>query len=86
MGLELPESFNTQENRKLRREFTAKLSARIRELRSSNKMTQQALAERSGLHLTYVGHLETGKYHPTVYVLWKISQSLKVSLNELVNF
>ncbi|KKQ07217.1 MAG: hypothetical protein US19_C0053G0007, partial [Candidatus Daviesbacteria bacterium GW2011_GWB1_36_5] len=39
-----------------------------------------------GLHLTYVGHLELGKYHPTVFVMWKISKALGVSMNELTGF
>jgi transcriptional regulator with XRE-family HTH domain len=48
-------------------------------------MTQQELAEKAGLHLTYVGHLELGKYHPTVFVMWKIAKALDVSMNELTN-
>jgi len=48
-------------------------------------MTQQELAEKAGLHLTYVGHLELGKYHPTVFVMWKIAKALGVSVNELTN-
>lgn len=71
------------ENRKLRKEFTSQLSERLKEVRKSKKMTQQELAEKAGLHLTYVGHLELGKYHPTVYVMWKISKALGVSMNEL---
>lgn len=74
------------ENRKLRREFTKQLSEKLKEVRKSKKMTQQELAEKAGLHLTYVGHLELGKYHPTVYVMWKIAKALGVSMNELTNF
>jgi len=44
------------QNKKLREDFTKVLS-------------QQELAEKAGLHLTYVGHLELGKYHPTVFVM-----------------
>lgn len=71
------------ENRKLRKEFTKQLSERLKETRKSKKMTQQELAEKAGLHLTYVGHLELGKYHPTVFVMWKIAKALGVSMNEL---
>jgi len=71
------------ENRKLRKEYTSRLGERLKEVRKSKRMTQQELAERAGLHLTYVGHLELGKYHPTVYVMWKISKALEVSMNEL---
>lgn len=74
------------QNRKLRKEFSTQLSARLREIRKDKKLTQQELAEKSGLHLTYIGHLELGKYHPTVFVMWKISKALGVSLDELINF
>ena len=73
------------ENRKLRREYTKRLSERLREARKRKKMTQQELAEKAGLHLTYVGHLELGKYHPTAYVMWKISKALKVSISDLTD-
>lgn len=63
------------ENGKLRKEFTKQLSERLKEVRKSKKMTQEELATKAGLHLTYVGHLELGKYHPTVYVMWKISKA-----------
>lgn len=74
------------QNRKLRKEFTSRLSSRLRDIRKSKKLTQQELAEKAGLHLTYVGHLELGKYHPTVFVMWKISKALGVSINELTDF
>lgn len=74
------------QNRKLRREYTKLLSARLREVRKSKKLTQQELADKAGLHLTYVGHLELGKYHPTVFVMWKIAKALGVSIKELTDF
>lgn len=74
------------QNIKLRKEFTQKLSERLREVRKEKKLTQQELAEKAGLHLTYVGHLELGKYHPTVFVMWKVAKALDVSMNDLINF
>jgi len=85
MGISFHTPQSETENKKLRREFTRKLSERLREVRKSKKLTQQELAEKSGLHLTYVGHLELGKYHPTVFVMWKIAKALDVSMNELTN-
>lgn len=83
MGLSFHTPLTEGENKKLRREFTKRLSERLREVRKSKKLTQQELAERAGLHLTYVGHLELGKYHPTVYVMWKIAKALGVSIDDL---
>lgn len=72
------------ENKKLRKEFSKRLSERLREVRKDKKLTQQELAEKAGLHLTYVGHLELGKYHPTVFVMWKIAKALNVSIENLI--
>jgi len=83
--LQLPTNLQTGENRKLRSRFTKRLAEKLREFRKAKKMTQQELAEASGLHLTYIGHLEVGKYHPTVYVMWKISKALGVSMNDLTS-
>ena len=74
------------QNRKLRKEFTTRLSQKLRELRKEKGLKQQQLADKAGLHLTYVGHLELGKYHPTVFVMWKILKALGVSMNELTDF
>ncbi len=74
------------QNKKLRTEFTKRLGERLRDIRKGKGLTQQGLAEKAGLHLTYVGHLELGKYHPTVFVMWKISKALGVSMNELASF
>lgn len=73
------------QNRKLRKEYTVLLSAKLKELRKESKLTQQELADKAGLHLTYIGHLELGKYHPTVYVMWKIAKVLGVSMDKLTN-
>lgn len=76
---------DAKENKRLRDEFSKHLSKRLREVRVSKKMTQQELADKAGLHLTYVGHLELGKYHPTVFVMWKIAKALGVTLDKLTN-
>lgn len=79
------EELNENENRKLRREYTQSLSQRLKEIRKKKGLTQQKLAEKASLHLTYVGHLELGKYHPTVFVMWKIAKALGVTMNDLTN-
>jgi transcriptional regulator with XRE-family HTH domain len=84
--MQLKSNLTPNQNIKLRREFTIRLAERLREIRKSKDMTQQQLAESSGLHLTYIGHLELAKYHPTVFVMWKISKALGVSIDELTNF
>jgi transcriptional regulator with XRE-family HTH domain len=75
---------DTNQNKKLRKEFSSILSERIKEARTNKGFTQQELAVKSGLHLTYLGHLELGKYHPSVFVLWKIAKALDISVSEIV--
>lgn len=84
--LNIKGDLGARENTRLREEFTDRLSERLREVRKNRKMTQQEVAEKAGLHLTYIGHLEAGKYHPTMFVVWKIAKALDVSLDELINF
>lgn len=76
---------DAKDNKKLKDEFTKHLSKRLKEIRVSKKMTQQELAEKAGLHLTYIGHLELGKYHPTTFVIWKIAKALGISTDKLIN-
>jgi len=59
------------------------LGRRIYQLRSSLGLSQEVLAERSGLHRTYVGGVERGERNPTVKNLSAISRALKVNLSTL---
>lgn len=55
--------------------------ARIRKERG---LTQEELAERSGLSQQYLSGLERGKRNPTIVTLYEISQALGVSHVDLV--
>jgi transcriptional regulator with XRE-family HTH domain len=82
--IKLPETDG--DNTKVRKEFTQRLAGNIRDARKSEGISQEELGGRAKLHSAYVAHLEAGKYHPTVYVLWKIAKALGKTLNDLVNF
>ena len=49
-----------------------KLGKRLKEIRLSEGLTQEALAEKVGIHPTYVGKLEAGKSNLSVKLLFKI--------------
>ena len=55
-------------------------------LRCSKNISQEKLAEISGLHRTYISSLERGKRNPTLLTLLAISKALDVSLAELLSF
>jgi len=82
--LKLKANLEPRENKELRKKVSKRFSQRLRQIRKQKKMTQQELAEAASLHITYVGHLELGKYHPTLFTVWKIAKALDVSIGDLV--
>lgn len=57
---------------------------RIRKYRELSRMTQEQLRESCSLSTGYIGHLERGTRSPSLETLVKISQILRVSLDDLV--
>lgn len=47
-------------------------------------LSQEMLAEKSEIHPNYVGRIERGECAPTIEVLLKIAQVLKVQVRDLV--
>lgn len=56
------------------------LGARIRELRRGLNLSQEALADRAGLHWTYLSDLERGQQTPTLDVVNRLARALGVTL------
>jgi transcriptional regulator with XRE-family HTH domain len=63
-----------------------KFAKRIKELRKLKKMSQEQLAEKAGLHPTFIGNLERAEKNPTITSLAKIARALNISLSELLTF
>ena len=82
--MNLKANLDTRENKVLRRKVGREFSQRLRRIRKQKKMTQQELAEAASLHITYIGQLELGKYHPTLFTAWKIAKALGVPITDLV--
>ncbi|MBD5159238.1 MAG: helix-turn-helix transcriptional regulator [Ruminococcus sp.] len=57
---------------------------RIRSYRTNQHMSQEALAEKCGLHPTYIGQLERGEKNATLESIGKIADGLSVSLSRLL--
>jgi transcriptional regulator with XRE-family HTH domain len=60
------------------------LADNIRRLRESGRLSQQRMAELSGLPRATWASLETGAANPTLAVLTKAAQALQVSIEELI--
>ncbi len=65
-------------NEELQRAF----GQRVRELRKARGFSQEELAERSGLHRTYVGGIERGERNPSLLNIGHIAQALEVNIRE----
>lgn len=60
-----------------------KLGNKIRELRASVGLSQEELAEKVGIHRTYIGSVERGERNVSIINLFYIARSLNSSLSEL---
>ncbi|NCO74706.1 MAG: helix-turn-helix transcriptional regulator [Cyanobacteria bacterium] len=65
-------------------DITKKFGEKIRQIRKQQKMSQNELAEKSGLHRTYIGAVERGERNITLINAEKIAQALSVKLFELL--
>ncbi|MBX9708672.1 MAG: helix-turn-helix transcriptional regulator [Caulobacteraceae bacterium] len=61
-----------------------RLGLRLQRLRQERGLSQEELADRSGLHRTYVSGVERGVRNPTITVLDKLAKGLEVTLPDLV--
>lgn len=59
------------------------LGKAIRRLRKERKLTQEALALSSGVHISFVGAIERGQNNPTWLTLVKLAAVLEVTVEQL---
>ena len=58
----------------------------VRKARTAVGLTQEELADRSGLDRSYIGGVERGERNPTLTVIEKIAKGLGVTLAELFSY
>jgi transcriptional regulator with XRE-family HTH domain len=59
------------------------LARAIRKLRTEVKLSQERLGHQSGLHPTWISHIESGRINPTWGNVRRIAAGLQVPLPEL---
>lgn len=78
------ENLSKSDEKKLKDDFSNKFGIYVRNVRKEKGLTQEELAFKTGLHSTYIGHIETGTYTPSIFVVWKIAEVLKMSLSDFL--
>lgn len=58
----------------------------IKKKREEAGISQEELSARAEFYRTYAGHVELGRYTPSIYTLYKIAQALKVKVKDLIPF
>lgn len=54
--------------------------------RKLSGLSQEELAEKLGIHRTYMSFIERGMRNPSLLMIFKISRALKIKLPELFEF
>jgi len=62
----------------------AELGVRIRVRRLQLALSQEDLGDVSGLHRTYIGHIERGEVNPSLLNVLKLAAALDVDASVLV--
>ena len=63
-----------------------KLGSNVQRLRHELGQSQEELAERAGLHRTYVSGVERGVRNPTLTVIDRLARALGVTVATLATF
>jgi DNA-binding XRE family transcriptional regulator len=63
-----------------------KLGLQIKKIREGKNLTQQKLADKVGLHLSYIGNIEIGAKQPSLETLFRIAEELGVKVSDLFRF
>ena len=58
----------------------------LRELRQDKGWTQEKLADKAGMHFTYVGQIERGLRNPSLVNLERLARALGVNAGKLLPF
>jgi transcriptional regulator with XRE-family HTH domain len=66
-----------------REELKKRFGARMRQLRKARKMSQEAVALKSGLDRSYLGQIERGESNVALINIHRIAEALEVEAREL---
>lgn len=59
---------------------------KVREIRKSEGVSQESLADLAGLDRTYISDIENGKRNVSIETIFKIAGALETSVNKFFDF
>jgi len=62
------------------------LGENIKKVREKAGKTQEELAERAGIHVSYLSRIERGVVNPSIEVLENIAKVLKIKSSDILPF
>lgn len=63
-----------------------KLGKNIKKVRKSTRLTQEEVAIKVGVHVSYISRIERGVVNPSFEVIEKIAKALKVKSSDILPF
>lgn len=66
-------------------EITQLVAQNLRKIRDEKKLSLEKLAELTGVSKSMLGQIERGESNPTISIVWKITNGLKISFTSLLN-
>lgn len=67
----------------MRKEILIKFGERIKEERLKQKLSQEQLASKAGVHRTYIGMIERAEKNITLETIEKIAKALNLSIFDI---
>ena len=78
-----PQEFESVKKRKdEKKKFANWVGKHLRKVRESKNISQEQLSLKAGYYHTYVNKIEQGNYSPSVHTIWRLANSLNLTLSE----